>query len=159
MINPSNIMRRLLRDQRGVGAIETAIVVPVMTFMALGFVDLTLGFSEKLEMQQHAQTGAELIVANIQDLPSDDDIKSQLATASGLKASNFKVTRWSECGALKVVFKTKCADVSAVSAHFIKIEVEDVYKPVLGDIGPYGYIGDTTLKGDITIRVPDATKI
>ena len=148
-------LRRLCGNEDGVGVIETAILVPVLTFMALGFVDLTLGFSEKLKVQQYAQTGGELIVANIADVPTDSDIKTQLAAASGLPQSAFTITRWTECNAAKINFKSKCALVSAVAANFIKIDVVKTYKPILGDIGPYGYIGDTSLKGAITIRVPD----
>lgn len=155
MIRKFRLFSRLRADERGVGAIETAILVPVLSFMALGFVDLTLGFTEKLKVQQYAQTGGELIVANVADLPEDSEIKSELAAASGLPQSAITITRWTECNASKVSFKAKCSTVSAIAADFIKIDVTDTYQPILGDIGPYGYLGDTQLTGNVTIRVPE----
>lgn len=146
-------LKRLRADEGGTAVIETAIILPLLVYMALGFVDLTMGFVAKLQLQQHAQTGGDLVAANIADVPSNADIKQQVAEVSGLPADQISVTRWIECNG-KIEFKLlKCLDLTQLYAAYIKIKVDDTYEPILGKIGPYAYMGSTRLSGEVTIRV------
>ena len=55
-------LRNLIRDDDGAAIIELAILAPVLALMTIGIVDLSNGFSRKLQLEQGAQRAVEKVM-------------------------------------------------------------------------------------------------
>ncbi|MDC0887310.1 pilus assembly protein, partial [Altererythrobacter sp.] len=75
------LSKRLERSQRGVAAVEMAIVLPVLSIMALASIDFVFGFTQKIELQQYAQAGADFVVANGDTAPTEAEVKAEVVAA------------------------------------------------------------------------------
>ncbi|MBB4244063.1 MULTISPECIES: TadE/TadG family type IV pilus assembly protein [Rhizobium] len=58
---PSGILRRFARDERGVGAIEFAILFPVLLMLYLGAFELTVGLSASKRASRSAGSIADIV--------------------------------------------------------------------------------------------------
>ena len=52
-----DVIKSLRRDERGTGTIELALSVPILAFILVGAVDMGMGYTERLALQQAAQAG------------------------------------------------------------------------------------------------------
>ena len=146
-----SFLHSLLADIRGTAVIETAVILPVLVMLSLGFVDLTVGFQKKLSIQQYAQSGADLAVASFADPLTDSEIKTEIAALSGLPTTAITVTRWLECNNVKTL-NTGCLNSAVQKSGYVRIDVTDTYEPILGDIGTDRFIGDVQLSGSVVVR-------
>lgn len=92
MTSLSNIFRSFLHDVRGAIAVEGALIMTVLLFMALGVLDFGLMMSRKMEITNAVRAGAQyaLVRKPVTDTLDNDydayqDIKN--ATLSGLISS------------------------------------------------------------------------
>nr|WP_137677351.1 TadE/TadG family type IV pilus assembly protein [Parerythrobacter lutipelagi] len=159
MITPlANLIRRanpFLGDRRGTATIELAIVLPVLSMVALGAVDLVSGFAHKMHLQQHAQAGADFVIANGETLPSESDIKAQITALSGLNTSAITITKWTECNAAKYTSGlVDCPGLSDLEAQYMQIDVKDEYQPILDIDGIADFVQTSTLSGSVVVRLP-----
>lgn len=149
-----NSLFRLLRSERGNSVIELGLALPLLITLAMGGVDAVAGFGSKIELQQYAQSGADYVVAAGQEVPSTAEVKSEVVATSGLDASAVTVTSFTECNQIPLQAKGVCANASALRADYMTITVTDTYEPILKIDGMVDFIGTTTLKGSVTIRIP-----
>lgn len=145
---------RLRRESRAVATIELAIVLPVLAIMALGAVDFVRGFTFKIKLQQYAQSGADFVVANGEDLPTAADVKAQVVTLSGLDAADIDVTLWTECNQAKQSAYGTCPGASDVKVSFMQILVTKTYNPILAINGIANFLPSTQMTGKAIVRVP-----
>ena len=62
--------RKFLADERGAAIIELALIAPIFALMTIGVVDMSNGYSRKLQAEQGAQRAVEKIMQTTQDEPS-----------------------------------------------------------------------------------------
>ena len=105
---------RLRRDQRGASVIELAVVAPVLSLLAMGIIDLSNGFTRRLELIEAVDRTLEKLAAQNFRIPTvvtaaatssapaqtDPDFSALVAdtaAAAGVPASAVTVVRWLEC--------------------------------------------------------------
>jgi Flp pilus assembly protein TadG len=125
-------MKRFLtlgRDQRGTSLIEFGFLAPFLALLTMGIIDLSRGLAERFTLQQAVNRGLELVQARpaVASAKSDDVdysfVKTEVASAAGVAATQVTLTRWLECngGAPKDV-NASCA-ANEASARYLKVRV------------------------------------
>ncbi|MXO55415.1 TadE/TadG family type IV pilus assembly protein [Pontixanthobacter gangjinensis] len=153
------MMMRLLsilrRDSAGTAAIELGIILPVLAMITLASADFVMGFGYKMNLQQYAQSGADYVVASGATLPTDTDIKDEIASLSGLSTSKITIAKWTECNAKKTLdILGLCPGSSDVRARYIQIDVADTYDPILDVSGIADFVQSSKLTGSVVVRLP-----
>jgi Flp pilus assembly protein TadG len=160
--------RGLAGDERGVSAVEFAMLLPLMLTLYLGTVEVSQGIAADRKVTLTARTVADL-VAQVSTI-NNNDMTNSLNAASAVivpfSASNLKVTvssvkidgnnnatvDWSDT--LNGTARAKGSSVSLPSAlvvantSLIWAEVQYTYKPTIG----YVVSGTLTLKEQIYMR-------
>lgn len=134
------LIRTLAAEERGAAIIELAIVAPVLALMTIGVVDLSNGFSRKLQLEQGAQRAIEKVMQTTGVLSVENTIKNEVVCqvngtnadgtckTSPITTDNVTVTHRVECnGALEA--DGDCEDDQTESV-WIKVEVWSEYKPL-----------------------------
>ena len=119
----------LLRSERGVGAIEFALVAPVLAFLIMGVTDVAQGFSRKFSLEQAAYRALER--ASNGSVKSDYSyLRTEAATAAGVPESSVVVEAWFECDRVKQpAFDGVCTDPGAMVSRYVSVNVESSYRP------------------------------
>jgi len=163
-ILPSRLIR-FGRDQRGVSAVEFAMLLPLMVTLYLGSVEISQGISIDRKVTLTARTVADLVsqVSSINNAGMTNVLNASTAVLSPYSASNAKVTvslvtidanskatvTWSDT--LNGTARSVGSTVSLPSALLIPNtslvwgEVQYSYKPTIG----YVVTGTMTLKDQI----------
>ncbi len=148
------IFRKLRPDARGTATIELAMALPVLTVMALASIDFVLGFGYKMNLQQYAQSGADFVIANGENLPTDAQVSTEVAAVSGLDPAAISVTKWTECNQAKQSTYGSCPGASDNKANYMQIAVTDTYQPILAIEGIADFVPSTALTGTAVVRIP-----
>lgn len=143
---------RLGPDQEGTATIELAIATPVLLMLALGGIDLALGFVHKLEVQQYAQIGADYVMSEMETVPTNVEIKTRVHEGSGVPLGDIQVDRWIECDGAKNSLPA-CINAGFDYTQFLSIEVEQDYEPILGIKGYADFVDTFTATGRVTLQV------
>jgi Flp pilus assembly protein TadG len=143
---------RLWKDERGVSAIEFAMVVPILAMLILGIIDLSSGFSQRFTLQQAVDRSLEIIQANRAPVgpqggtPDYSFLRTEVATAAKVPVANVTLTQWRECkGVRQSTFTGACAD-DVDTARYIELHVT---KPFKGKM----YLRSTNLTATQSVRV------
>lgn len=141
-------------DERGNSLIEMALVLPILMVLMFGIVDISTSYARKLELEQAASAGTEMVTAAGLDAPGIDDraLAADVAAAARVAANNVTVTRWRQCrsGPLDPAL-TACPDGSTASLYW-RIVVQDVFSPPFG-FSLLGRSGQSaTLRGSAVVR-------
>lgn len=165
------MMRRLLSirsDERGASLIELALAAPILSMLIMGMIDVSSGYSEKLQLEQAAQRSIEKAMqANREEIEAEDadfyaSLKSEAALAAGVDQSKVTVRYWLECNGvsqnssaatMKTDYEKKCNDGVPYSRH-VNVRIEKTYTPMFKvDFIATGPDGTFTLVGEAGIRV------
>lgn len=146
--------QHLARDPRGVAAVEMAIVLPVLSIMALASVDFVFGFTHKIELQQYAQAGADFVVASGDTALTAAEVKAEVVALSGLPTGAVTVVKVVECNAVKITGTGLCPGLSPIRAEYFQITVTDSYTPILNIDGIADFVGQRSLTGSSAVRLP-----
>jgi Flp pilus assembly protein TadG len=161
-------LRRLSGDERGVSAVEFAMLLPLMLSLYLGAVEISQGIGAGRKVTLTARTICDL-VSQVQSVSNSDMTNALNASASVMApfpTSNLKVTvssvkidangkatiDWSD--SLNGTARSKGSSVTLPAAlnvansYLIWSEVQYSYKPVIG----YVVTGTLTLKDQIYMR-------
>ena len=161
-------LRRLGHDERGVSAVEFAMLLPLMLTLYLGTVEISQGIAADRKVTLTARTVADLVaqVSSINNANMTNSLNAASAVIVPFSASNLKLTvtsvkvdsegkatvDWSD--ALHTTAKSKGASVTLPAAlkvantSVIWAEAEYSYKPAIG----YVVSGTLTLKEQIYMR-------
>ena len=161
-------LRRLAGDERGVSAVEFAMLLPLMLSLYLGAVEISQGIGADRKVTLTARTICDL-VSQVQSV-SNSDMTNALNAASSVMApfpvGNLKVTvssvkidaagkatvDWSDTfngtARTKGATVTLPAALNVANTSLIWSEVQYTYKPVIG----YVVTGTLTLKDQIYMR-------
>jgi Flp pilus assembly protein TadG len=127
----------LRQDSRGVSAIELALVLPFLILMVCASVDVALGFSAKLKLEQAAQRATDFGLAK---RPSTDDasaLKTEAAAAAGVPTSSVAASIYLECGGTRqTVYTTQCP-TGQVPSRVISVSISKQHT-FLFDYGAIG---------------------
>ncbi len=158
----------LARDERGVSAVEFAMLLPLMLSLYLGAVEISQGIGADRKVTLTARTVADLVsqVQSINNQGMTNSLNASTAVMSPFPSSNLKVVvssikidaqgkatiDWSDT--LNGTARSKGATVTLPTAlnvantYLIWSEVQYTYKPVIG----YVISGTLTLKDQIYMR-------
>jgi hypothetical protein len=145
-------INQLRRDRKGTATIELALVTPILLTLALAGIDIALGYVHKLEVQQHAQIGADYVMSEMENVPTNVEIKTRVHEGSGLPLSAITIERWIECDGEKNSLPA-CLNAGFDYTQYLSIEVEDDYTPILDVKGYADFVDQFTATGSVTLQV------
>ena len=154
--------KRLLRDQRGTSIIELALVAPILATMVVGMVDLSRGYSQKLQLEQAAQRSIEKAMNSDKETTLFETLKAEGAEAADVAESAVEVKYWLECNGVSqntsaatmaTDYEKVCPD-GQTYARYVKVKITKTYTPMFRTrfLGANSD-GTFTLVGDAGIRV------
>jgi len=161
-------IRGLARDQRGVSAVEFAMLLPLMLSLYLGAVELSQGIGADRKVTLTARTVTDLVsqVSSINNTDMTNSLNAAAAVMAPYPSGNLKVTVssvkidadgkativWSDTlnGTARAVDSTVTLPSALLVAntYLIWSEVQYTYKPTIG----YVVSGTLTLKDQIYMR-------
>jgi Flp pilus assembly protein TadG len=161
-------LARLASDQRGVSAIEFALVLPLMLTLYFGSVEISQGIAADRKVTLTARTVADLVsqVSSINNSDMTNSLNAASAVMAPYAASNLQVTvtsvlvdangtatvAWSDTmnGTARAAGSTVTLPAAFAVANTSVIwgEVQYSYKPAIG----YVVSGTLTLKDQIYMR-------
>ena len=155
-----DFIRRLRRDESGLGFIELALVTPLLGLLVLGMLDGATIIQTCLDLEQAAQRTTDYALAK---RPRNDD-KTYLETAayqaSGAKRENISVNLIFECSGVKQTrFDGSCSP-GQVAKRFVTVTIKRqvhtgfnwrLFAALGGGTGTQ-YV-PVTVKGDSTVRL------
>lgn len=128
---------RLWRDCRGTGAIEFALVAPMLALFALGISDLSLGLARKYKLEQASYRALELVTVGT--IVSDYSyVRAEAASAAGVAPDKVTVLAWLECDGTQQEFSTTCTPAQQ-TARFLTVTITDDYQTIF----PYGPVAES----------------
>lgn len=134
-------MRRtfnLIRDDRGTSLIEMALLVPFLTSMVIGMIDVSRGYSAKLQLEQAAQRAIEKAMNNEKDTTMYQTLRAEAASAAEVEASAVQVRYWLECNGVSqntnpstmdADYEKKC-DNGVAYARYVSVQITKAYEPM-----------------------------
>ena len=167
--------RRLAADERGTSVIELAIVAPVLSLITVGIIDISNGYSRRMELVQAVSRTAELVAVNNFKIPKKADgspdfsaFKADAAAAAGVEVDQVEVIRWLECngveqddydGVCEPEDPAACdgddppADCNPVIARYVQIRIDDSFRPMFGAYFARNADGTFPLWAEAAVRV------
>ncbi|WP_118856906.1 TadE/TadG family type IV pilus assembly protein [Sphingomonas mesophila] len=140
--------RKLCADDSGAAVIELAIVAPVLALMTMGVIDMSNGFSRKLQLEQGTQRAIEKVMQTTGVLSVEDTIANEVVcqvngtNANGscktapITTANVSVEHRLECNG--VISTTDndadgdydCPDDDDIKSQWIKVTVWSDFEPM-----------------------------
>lgn len=155
----SRIAKALWRDERGTGTIELALSAPILAFLLVGAVDMGMGYTERLALQQAANRTLELGMARGPVNDSYSYLQAIGATNSGRPTSAVTIDNWLECdGARQGSFDGTCGG-NQQTARYISVRITGTHQPTFDYNGLARRFGDTGLGGSVAIAGSAAVRI
>jgi Flp pilus assembly protein TadG len=133
-----------LRDcESGASLIEFAMVAPFLAALVLGIIDLSKAYSDRLELEQAAQSTIEKLEQQHTVATDYSSLKAEAAARAGITptASNPTVTQWLECSSDNGATWTsqgnnslanECPNGTDLPARYVTITVSKTYSPIIG---------------------------
>jgi Flp pilus assembly protein TadG len=165
-------LQGLAGDQRGVSAVEFALMLPLMVALYLGVVEISQGIAAQRKMTMTTRTVADLVsqTTNVANTYMTNALNAATAvmapfpdsklkiTVSSIKIANGKATvSWSDTknGTARAIGSTVTLPAALVADNgsLIWSEVEYAYTPTIG----YVISGTLTLKDNLYMRPRQST--
>lgn len=165
----------LKADERGTSIVELAMVAPILSLVTMGIIDLSTGYSRRLELTEAASRTIEKVAANNFEIPAGTDggpdytaIRADAAEGAGVPVGQVTVTRWLECdGVQQASFEGTCppdtrpecdvevipADCLPVIARYIEVRIDDSFRPQFATIVAPGPNGTYPLFAEAAVRI------
>jgi len=99
--SPARSFRRLIKDRKGLGTIELALVLPGLLLMLLGMTDMSRFISARIDVEQAAQRTTDYALAK---RPSSDNatyLRNEAASAAGVSTNNVTAQIFLECDGVR----------------------------------------------------------
>ena len=128
----------LLRDERGSSLVELALVLPLLGTMVVGMVDISRGYSAKLQLEQAAHRAIEKAMNNQKETTLYDTLVAESMEAANVPQSAVQVRYWLECNGVSqntgastmaADYEKKCAD-NIPYARYVSVRIQKAYAPM-----------------------------
>lgn len=120
---------KLVRDDRGVSAVELGVSLPILLMLTVGAVDVSNLISARLDLEQAAQRTTDLALASHPRSNNGAYLVAEAAAASGQPADNITVDIFLECdGERQESFGGTCDD-GELRARFASVSISRDYQP------------------------------
>jgi Flp pilus assembly protein TadG len=128
----------LVRDCRGSTLVEMALVAPFLATLVIGMVDISRGYSSKVQLTQIAQRAIEKAMQGKKTADLYDTLQAEAVAAAGVSASAVTVKYWLECNGVNqnTSTATMAADYEKVCpsgqtyARYVTIDIQKAYTPM-----------------------------
>ena len=152
----------IIRDERGASIIEMALVAPILASLLIGMVDMSLGYSAKLQLEQAAQRAIEKAMNGEKETAFFEALEDEAVAAADVPASQVEVRYWLECNGvsqnsspstMEADYEKVCPDGEAY-ARYVNVRIEKAFTPMFDK--PWASSnpdGTFTLVGEAGIRV------
>ena len=172
----SRLSGGLARDERGTSVIELAIVAPILSLMTMGIIDISTGYSRRLELVEAVdRTLGKLTAENFKvpgtvATPDFSSLKADAAAAAKVPQSSVTVVRWLECdGVEQTDFAALCpdkttpecmvpnppasADCKAILARYVQVNITTSFRPMFGRLVAPRADGTYPLVAEAAVRI------
>ena len=150
----------LARDERGASIIEMALLLPVLSTLVIGVVDLSRAYSQKLLLEQAAYRAIEKVQQYQSTESTYNTLQTEVvsaATSAGftdVTSANVTIDYWLECnGARATNYDSTCSS-GQTYARWISVDVTHNFTPLFASSrwpGSNTY-GTYTLHGRAALR-------
>lgn len=140
---------RLIACRSGVGAVEFALMLPILVGLMAAVADFSLAANERMRLTSAARAGAQAAYKAAGDTAG---VAAAARAASGLDAARISVASQKSCGCLNgaaVACDGACADGNGVRTY-VRVTVTERWSPVIVSTVMDGAV---TLTGTATLRV------
>lgn len=129
----------LLRDESGASIIEMALMMPVLATLLIGMVDVSRGYSAKLQLEQAAQRSIEKAMNGKKKASLFDTLQAEAVAAAGVSASAVEVRYWLECNGvsqntsastMKADYEDKVCGTGATQARYVNVRIQKSFSPM-----------------------------
>ena len=151
------------RDERGTSIVELALALPVLAALLIGMVDISRGYSAKLQLEQAAQRSIEKAMQGKKQTSLFTTLKAEGAAAAGVQESAVDVKYWLECNGVSqnssaatmtADYDNKVCPAGQTYARHVTVEISKIYTPMFSTrFAGASANGTYTLKGKARIRV------
>jgi Flp pilus assembly protein TadG len=155
---------KLARDERGTSIIELALLAPMLATLIIGMSDLSLGYAQKLQLEQAAQRSIEKAMQGMQgDESTDifDGLQDEAAEAAGVQPNAVEVRYWLECNGVSMNtnpatmaadYNQVCSGTAVYSRH-LSVSIQKTFTPTFkvkwlgsNDDGTFTLVGEAGLR-------------
>lgn len=152
----------LARDERGTSLIELALVLPFLGAMVVGMVDVSRGYSAKLQLEQAAQRSIEKAMNGKKETALFETLVAEAVAAADVEEDAVEVRFWLECAGVSqnTSLATMVADYGKVCAdgvayaRYVNVHIEKSYSPMFNvQLLGANSDGTFTLSGEAGVRV------
>jgi Flp pilus assembly protein TadG len=149
-------LRRRIRCDRGVAAVEFGLAAPMLLAMLVPVADLGLAFSTQQKLRQAVQAGAQYAALHPWSQNAPSAITSAITSATSLSGVTLSPAPYQLCGCPSgggSITTVNCGSVCAsgeTAGYYVAISAQLPYTPVL----PYSLLGSSTvLSAQSMIRI------
>jgi Flp pilus assembly protein TadG len=158
----TRFLSTLARDSRGASVVELALVAPFISALLIGMVDISRGYSAKVQLTQAAQRAIEKAMQGEKTTDLYDTLQAEGASAAGVATSAVTVKYWLECNGVSQYTSaaTMTADYDKVCstgqtyARYLTVDITKTFTPMFSTkFAGANADGTYTLHGKAGIRV------
>lgn len=149
------LLARLIGHRAGASALEVAIILPVVTGLVMVAMDFSNAWFTRLQLEQAAQRGIELVAVRKGVAASYDYAVTEMTSAWGRPVSSATADVWLECGGVRQATLTANCN-GAQRARYLKLRIAARFSPMFD----WGFFydgpdadGTALLVGDAVMRV------
>ncbi|HET7708056.1 MAG TPA: TadE/TadG family type IV pilus assembly protein [Sphingomicrobium sp.] len=122
------------RAEDGASIVEMGFAAPILSLLLIGMVDMSRGYSAKLQLEQIAQRTVEQVQNGDYAETADykTALKAEAAAAAGVATSAVTISSWLECNndGTKLAFTASCSDTSQPYARYVEVSIDKQYTPM-----------------------------
>lgn len=130
-------MPSLWRNTRGNSFVEMALVLPLLTSVLVGTVDISRAVSAQLQIQQAAQRTVERVQRSAFKFSDVSTYQSDAATAADVLSTAVTVDAWLQCNGTvqtpmdQTHFDGACTS-GEVMARYVTVQIQKNFNPMFG---------------------------
>jgi Flp pilus assembly protein TadG len=145
-----HLLRRLKRDERGAGAVEFALLVPVLALVTAGLVDTSRLIVQSMQLKAAAQAGADYALRSGWD---EAKVERAATAASPAIATTATAAATKGCIAGGTINDTTAATCpgGATAGTFVRVSAQAAYRPLFPNLP---LLGERTLSAQARVRIP-----
>jgi Flp pilus assembly protein TadG len=129
-------IKRLARDEGGASIIEMALMLPVLSSLLIGMVDISRAYSAKLQLEQSAYRAIEKVQQYNTTESTYDTLRNEAASAANnagfttVTAADVTIDFWLECnGTRQANYDTTCPS-GQTFARWITVDITAPFSPM-----------------------------